>query len=47
VPINRMVLVLALAACLVGALAYRSCSDGNRLNVDPQAAKEIEKAKRR
>jgi hypothetical protein len=41
----RTILLVAVAlACL--AVAYRACS-ANRLLVDPQAEKEIEKAKQR
>lgn len=45
---NRILLGLALAAVLLAAAAvYRSYSLGPRLNVEPHAAEEIEKAKRR
>jgi hypothetical protein len=45
---NRIFLVPAsLTAILLALLYYRSCASRNRLNVDPHAAEEIEKAKRR
>jgi hypothetical protein len=45
---NRIFLVPAsLTAILLALLFYRSCASSNRLNVDPHAAEEIEKAKRR
>jgi hypothetical protein len=42
---RTLVWVVVLAILLVAYLVYRSRS--NRLNVDPNAAGEIEKAKRR
>jgi hypothetical protein len=45
---NRIVLLLIAAAVLViGFFIYRSHYSGNRLQVDPHAQQEIEKAKRR
>ena len=45
---NRILLVAAsLIAILLALLFYRSCASSNRLNIDPHAAEEIEKAKRR
>jgi len=45
---RRAVLGIILAAALiVAALYYRARSSGNRLDVDPHAAGEIEKAKHR
>jgi hypothetical protein len=42
---KTLVWVIALAILLIAYAVYRSRSD--RLNVDPNAAREIEKAKRR
>ena len=42
---RALVWVVVLAILLVAYLVYRSRS--NRLNVDPNAAQQIEKAKRR
>jgi hypothetical protein len=42
---KTLVLLIALAILLVAFAVYRSRSD--RLNVDPNAAEQIEKAKRR
>ena len=48
VPKNRILLGLAAAIVLwVAFVLYRSYLSGNRVNVEPNAAKEIEKAKRR
>ena len=45
---RRIVLGLFIAALVVIALIYyRRANPGSRLNVDPNAAREIEKAKRR
>ena len=47
IHVKRTLLWIAIAAVLViGCLLYRSRS-GNRLNVTPDAEREIEKAKRR
>jgi hypothetical protein len=44
----RILTGLAVAAVLLlSFLLYRSCTSDNRLNVDPHASKEIEKAKQR
>lgn len=46
-PKNQILLVMAAAMLLCLAyVLYRSWSSGSRLNVEPHAAKEIEKAKR-
>jgi len=42
---KALVALIAVAILLIAYAVYRSRSDG--LNVDPDAAKEIEKAKRR
>jgi len=39
--------LVAAAFLLIAVLLYRSCTSGNKLNVEPNAAEEIEKAKRR
>ena len=45
---RRIVFWLFIAALIIIALIYyRRENSGNRLNVDPNAAREIEKAKRR
>jgi hypothetical protein len=45
---NRILLGLALAAIiLIGLALYRSYFSSDRLNVEPHAAEEIDKAKRR
>jgi hypothetical protein len=41
-----VVLLIAVAILLIGVIVYRSRSS-RQLNVDPDAAREIEKAKRR
>jgi len=41
-----LICLLAAIALLAGILVYRSCSSPNRLDVDPNAAREIEKAKK-
>ena len=47
-PKNRILLGLAVAIVLwIAFMLYRSYSSRDRLNVEPHAAKEIEKAKRR
>ena len=47
-PKNRILLGLAVAIVLwIAFVLYRSHLSGNRLNVEPNAAEEIEKAKRR
>jgi len=40
-----LICLLAAIAILAGVLVYRSCSSPNRLDVDPNAAREIDKAK--
>jgi hypothetical protein len=46
--VRRIVFWLFIAAVIVVALIYyRRENSGNGLNVDPNAAREIEKAKRR
>jgi hypothetical protein len=42
-----LISLLAAIALLAGILAYRSCFPPNRLDVDPHAGREIDKAKRR
>lgn len=45
---NPRYLGLAIAAlAMIGFAFYLSCISGNRLNVSPDAAEKIEKAKRR
>lgn len=45
---RRIVLWLFIAALVVAALIYyRRANSGSRLNIEPNAAGEIEKAKRR
>jgi hypothetical protein len=45
---NPRYLGLAIAAlAMIGFAFYPSCTSGNRLNVSPDAAEKIEKAKRR
>ena len=45
---NRTILLLvAVIAVLIAAILYRSSTSSPRLNVEPHAAEEIEKAKRR
>ena len=47
-PKNRILLLVALAAIiLVGFVLYQSHMPGKRLTVDPHAAEENEKARRR
>jgi hypothetical protein len=41
-----LICLLAAIAILAGILVYRSCSSPDRLDVDPHAAREIDKAKR-
>ena len=41
-----LIALIALALLLIGFILYRSRST-NQLDVDPEAAREIEKAKRR
>lgn len=43
---TRLLWILIAAVLLIGFLVYRSRSTGD-LNVTPEAAREIEKAKRR
>jgi hypothetical protein len=46
--VRRIVLWLFIAAIIVVALIYyRRANSGSDFNVDPNAAREIEKAKRR
>lgn len=42
-----LLLVIATAVLVISFLFYRSHSSGTRLQVDPHAREEIEKAKRR
>ncbi len=39
--------LIVIAVLLIGVLLYRYYESRNRLQVDPRAAEEIEKAKRR
>jgi hypothetical protein len=44
----KLLLWMLLVVCVVaGYTVYRQYSDSSRLHVEPHAAKEIEKAKRR
>jgi hypothetical protein len=45
--VRRIVLWLFIAAMIIMALLYWRENSGSGLNVDPNAAREIEKAKRR
>jgi hypothetical protein len=44
---TKLFLLIAGGALLLGIIAYRFYTSTNDLNVTPQAAKEIEKAKKR
>jgi hypothetical protein len=45
--VKRILLWLIVAALVIGFVLYLSRTSSNRLNIDPHAAEEIEKAKRR
>ena len=44
---KSVLLWLALAGALIIGIVWYRCQSSNRLNVEPHAAEEIEKAKRR
>lgn len=44
---RNLIGLLLVAVILIGFAFYRSCTSGDRLNVTPEAAEKIEKAKRR
>jgi hypothetical protein len=45
--LKRLLLIIAIALLLLAFIVHRSRQASRDLNVDPHAAREIEKAKRR
>jgi len=43
----KAVVISLFVAVIIGVVCYRSCAAGRHLDVDPNARREIEKAKRK